>query len=193
MPEERPSGLIVQVALAEFNALRGEINSRSSLAWTLVSLNLTATTTIVGFAISNPKIWGLFLVLPLLSPAFGLLFVDHSLNIRKLGTYIQEHLGPILVREARDEQLFQYEHWVRDYETRRVLRWVPFGIPLLLLFGGFPVTALVLTYPTSLRLIHPTLEPAWAWGLWGGGVVLATTTLLLFVIFLASPNSFERR
>jgi hypothetical protein len=193
MPQERTPGLIVQVALAEFNALRGEISGRASLAWTLVNLNLTVTTTIVGLALSATGIWGMLLVLPLLSPAFGLLFIDHSLNIKKLGKYIQEHLGPILVREAGDDQLFQYEDWVDEYETRWVLRWVPFGIPLLLLFAGFPLVALVLTYPTALLAVHPMLKPAFAWGLWGLGVLLATTTLLLFVIFLAWPNPFERR
>jgi hypothetical protein len=192
MPGKGESGSTVQVALAEFSALRAEIKDRSSLAWTLVNLNLTATTAVAGFALSNKSAYSLLLVLPLISPAFGMLFIDHSLNIRKLGSYIHEHLRSVIVDSTDDERLLRYEEWVRDYETRRALRWVPFGIPLLLLFAGFPLTALVLTYPTTVVSIHPGLGLGWAWTLWAGGLVLVIVNLLLFVVFLINPNFFER-
>src|SRR5689334_6101248 len=80
----------LQAMLAEYNALRAEIQSRSNTQNTLLQLHLTALTLILGGALSE-KLgpWIIFLI-PLEATIFGLWWLDHSLVIMEIGTYIRE-------------------------------------------------------------------------------------------------------
>jgi hypothetical protein len=90
----RSPSLSVQTALAEFSILRDEIANRSSAQHTLIALNLTAIGGIRGFVLSSHADVRLLLLLPMLSPALGLLFFEHA---KKIGTHIDKVLGPALV------------------------------------------------------------------------------------------------
>ena len=85
MAESNDKTGLLNLTVAEFNALRGEIKDRSTIAYTLMNINITATTAIAGFVLSSKADPILLLILPLLSPALGMLFVDHSYNIDNLG------------------------------------------------------------------------------------------------------------
>src|SRR5438094_227548 len=110
--EDSTPSLSVQTALAEFSVLRDEIANRSSAQHTLIGLNLTAIGGIGGFVLSSHADVRLLLLLPMLSPALGLLFFDHAINIKKIGTYIDKVLRPALVEILGPIRTMRYEEEV---------------------------------------------------------------------------------
>jgi hypothetical protein len=153
--------------LAEFSALRQEIEYRTNAQLALISLNLTAVGTLAGFFLSNQADPLLLLLLPILCPAIGMLWLDHAFTIQNIGGYIKDHLG------------FGWEELVRTQERRKILRFFVFGTPILLMFAGVPVFALI--FPWS------SLKSAWTWSLWSSGVVLVAGFLWFLTAFLVQP------
>jgi hypothetical protein len=183
MPSNAHGGDVLNVALSEFNALRDEIKDRGGAAYTLLNINITATTAVVGVVLTEKVPPTLLLVLPLISPALGMLFVDHAFNISNLGSYIQEQLRPLVTHAVGDQRVLGYEEFVRRYEQNRLLRFLPFGLPLTLLFAGPPLGALVFTWSQ--------LKATWALALWIAGLVLFVAFLALWLRFLLAP--YRRR
>jgi hypothetical protein len=171
--------LIVQVALAEFNKLREEIAGRSTAEWTLLGLNVTASATTVGLVIAYKADIKLLLLLPLLTPSLGMLVIDHAFNISRIGQYIRDILAPTLRKATGENALLGYESWVQAYERQTVPRLLPFGIPLILLFSGVPIGALVVAFPTAAF-------PTDVWGLWLLGL-LATGVQVYFWLRILVP------
>jgi hypothetical protein len=64
---------ILSVALAELSVLKAEIAQRSGAQQTLFALNVTAAGAVASFALSGSEREAVWLVLPLLSPIFGVL------------------------------------------------------------------------------------------------------------------------
>ena len=137
--------LVVQVSLAEFNKLRDEIAGRSTAFWTLLGLNVTASGTVAGLVIGYKADPALLLLLPLLTPSLGLLAIDHTFNIARLGRYIDAVIKPMLRAATGNPNVLGNEETVQEYERHPVLRLLPFGIPLVVLFTGIPVGALIVT------------------------------------------------
>lgn len=177
--------VVLNVVLAEFEALRGEITDRASAAYTLLNLNITATAAVAGFVLSDKADPRLLLILPLLSPALGMLFIDHSYNITNLGNYINKRLRPLATAAAGDSRLLGYEEFVDKYEQNKLLRFLPLGFPLMLLFAGFPCAALVFSV---IKLEH-----AWAWTLWAAGVLMVITYIALWTVFIIAPYRGQRK
>lgn len=172
--------LSVQIALAEFSALRDEIANRSGAQNTLLSLNLTAIGGIGGVVLSG-KAQLLLLLLPILSPALGLLFLDHAMNIKNIGNYIRLHLKKILASAAGDTRLLAYEDFVSRYERRAILRFLPFGLPLFLTFAAVPISCLTVTF----KPVH--LMGGMIWILWIAGLLMTLAYLTFWQIFLRLP------
>jgi hypothetical protein len=185
MSENDDKKAMLNVVLAEFQALRGEIKDRASAAYTILNLNITATAAVAGFVLSDKADPRLLLILPLLSPALGMLFVDHSYNIANLGNYINERLRPLAIAAAGDSRLLGYEEFVDKYEQNKLLRFLPLGFPLMLLFAGFPCAALVFS---AMKLEH-----AWAWALWAAGVLMVITYIALWTVFIIAPYRRQRK
>lgn len=171
--------MVVQVALAEFNKLRDEIANRSTAAWTALGANITISSAVGGFVLGDKANPQLILLLPLLAPALGLLFIDHANNIGRIGDYINVNLKPILRQAAGDDRLLSYEEWVDQYEARTVARLLPFGIPLVIAFTLIPVA--------SLGYAASRTHGSFAWGLWSAGIVVTATELVFWYRFLAPP------
>jgi hypothetical protein len=169
----------IQVILAEFGALRKEIGDRSSAATTLLNINITASATVVGFVLSNKASPLLLLLLPILSPALGMLFVDHAYNILNLGDYIKETLAPELRNMTGHRGLLGYEERIDTYEQSRIRRFLPLGLPVALTFALSPIAALFF----SIR----SLETPWSWAIWAFGLVMVIIYLYLWIIFLLIP------
>lgn len=169
---------VVQVSLAEFSKLRDEISGRSSSAWTLLGLNATITSTVAGFVLGGADPL-LLLLLPLLTPSLGLLFIDHATNIRNIGEYINTHLKRLLREASTEERLLCYEEWVDTYEEQPVRRLLPFGVPLVLLFTVVPVISLAFT------LTHLTM--VWEWLLWLMGLAMTAVQVGFWVALLVPP------
>jgi len=172
------SGSLLTATLAEFTALRGEIKDRADTAYTLLNINITATTAVAGFVLTGKADPALLLILPLLSPALGMLFVDHSYNIANLGQYINLKLRPLVAQAVGNAQVLGYEEFVRQYEQKRILRFLPLGVPLTLLFAAPPFAALLFTWRLTDR---------WLRALWVAGLLLFLAFIALWLVFLLAP------
>ncbi|HXM23621.1 MAG TPA: hypothetical protein VN948_20355 [Terriglobales bacterium] len=180
--DETARALSVQIALAEFAALRDEIANRSSGQNTLLNLNLTAIGGIGGVVLSGKAHLLLLLLLPILSPALGLLYFDHAINIKNIGNYIRDCLKKTLVTAAGDVELMRYEEIVSQYERRRILRFLPFGLPLFLTFAAVPIACLAATFWAV------DIRGGWIWGLWATGLIMTVAYLVFWQFFLRLPS-----
>lgn len=82
-----------QVMLAEYSALRSEVDRRVNLQWNVVALQLTSAGVIASLAISRAADIALLLVIPLLSYMLGQRYILHDYNIGLISKYIRESLS----------------------------------------------------------------------------------------------------
>jgi hypothetical protein len=107
----------LQVIMNEFEALRDEVNQRATHCRTLIDINVLASGTIRGFVFENPQRVPLLLLIPVLSPVLGLLWLDHSYAIRTMGDYINDELKPAVMMAASvDTELLRWETYVDERE-----------------------------------------------------------------------------
>ena len=171
---------LTQITLSEFSALRGEIGSRTSAQHTLINLNITAVAAVGGLVLSNKGDPFLLLLLPMLSPALGMLYIDHAINIMNIGTYIQEELWRRLRDIIGGHDLANYEQVIDQYERRRGLRLLLFGVPIFVMFAGVPIG--------SLFGLLSILDAVWKGALWIAGLLLTLAYLCFWVIFMVKPS-----
>src|SRR3569623_2109612 len=76
-----PSGPDVQVALAEFSALRAEIERRAGVQWNVFALQVTTAGAISSVALSRATNAALLLLIPLSSYMFGSRYILHAHHI----------------------------------------------------------------------------------------------------------------
>lgn len=172
----------VQIGLGEFGALRGEISNRSSAQNTLINLNITAVGTIGGLSIAyhaNPLV---LLILPPLSSALGLLYIDHARNISRLGWYVRERLWTSLRQASSDTKIPTYEDEVASYERRALTR-IGFGLPFFFMFWGPPIFGLAFTFSS--------LGDVWTIVLWVVGLLMLCDLVISWSAFIIRP--FARR
>lgn len=180
----RPSDVLT-AALAEFNVLRKEISDRSSAQTTILNLNLVALSAIATLVLAQRVNALALLVLPLVSPCFGMLFFDHAANIDQIGRYLREDIKPLIVAVAADTHLLCYEDRVRAHELSFLPRGLSMGLPLLLMFTGFPVAA--------LAHVRESASHGWPLVLWWAGVVVECIFLLHWVAFVRRPFVASQR
>jgi hypothetical protein len=165
----------------EFSALREEIAGRSKAQHTLIQLSITAIGAIGAFVLAGEGVPGgiplagkgnplLLLLIPLLIPALGMIYLDHAINITNIGNYINEVLRPEL-------GAFHYEERVRAYEKRKTLRILLYGLPIFLIFAAGPIASLIITALFLSGLF-------WAEVLWCGGVFMALLYLTFWSLFV---------
>ena len=195
MAEGANNSAVLQVALAEFSALRSEIKDRSSYAWALVNLDITATAALFGFVLSkSAESTDLLMDFERLCrrtaigsagnrPALGLLFLDHAYNINNLGSYIGKRLRPIVLEAAGSTDLLGYEEAMDQYEEHRFLRLIPLGLPITLLFSALPAGGLI--------FVIPSLHAGWAWIVWAFGLLLVLVQTTLWLTFMLNPGRMD--
>jgi len=137
------------IHLAEFEKLREEISRRSTAQWQLFTFNLTLVGTVGGFVLADSARTSLLALLTIVSPALGLLFLDHGGHIRLIGKYIDEELRPPLQRIAEDDAVFAYEGKAQGYQ-QKVGRWLDFLFPVFLCFAGPAIGSLLLIWDRDL-------------------------------------------
>lgn len=126
----------VEVALAEFDALRAEILVRRGAQKSLVAIALTAYGVLFTFSLGSDGDERLLLLVPPLGFALCLLQLGESFHIHRIGRYIKGKLWPTLT------ELTGYQHsWEREHSKRfGVGPWVGAvltdGLLPLLLAGG---------------------------------------------------------
>jgi hypothetical protein len=84
---------VAELELEQFSALRAEILQRSGAQSSLVQLNLTAIAVVLGALLGDvtPRS-DILLLVPILSPALGLFWLDHARAIDRLGAFISSGL-----------------------------------------------------------------------------------------------------
>lgn len=140
---------MLQVVLAEYNALRAEIQNRSNIQSTLLQLHLTALTLILGGALSE-KLgpWIIFLI-PFESTIFGLWWLDHSLVIMEIGTYIRESVEPRVSELLNVERAMYWEaNFKEGVVAPKRKRIVTFNWLILFSFAGPSFISLIYTMIT---------------------------------------------
>ena len=161
--------------LAEFAALRAEIDRRSTAQQALIGLNLTATAAIATLVTGNGQD-ELLLVLALVSPTLGSLWVDHARNIEALGKYISD-------------ELFNWSPcWERSVPRyRERMRWRPyeFVASMLIALLGPPWGA--------LTLVRSHIDGGTETALFAAGMVFTASYTVVLGRFLIPRWLAERR
>ena len=180
---------VATILLAQFTALRAEIQNRSTFQTTIVSINVTAIGVISGFYFAQHGDPRVLFVLPILSPILGMMYVDQDANIGNIGRFIQNSIVPELARATGVTRLPDYEVFVRDFERRGRYRVVLFGIPILFMFALVPLGALILPFVHGMHTLwHPSLL-AFA----GPGTVLLLAFVVAWMGMVRKGNTFWGR
>jgi hypothetical protein len=169
-----------QVMLAEYSALRAEIDRRANVQWNVLALQVTSAGAVAGLVLSTSSDPALLLIVPLFSYMFGSRYILHDFHIKLIQQYFRDSLS------SRLQGSLQWERWkadtlstAREARRFRVTGWNVVH-PTRLAFEG--VAALALTaaplaavYRWSER--HPRWELTLGFALlWAVGM---TTTYLL--------------
>jgi hypothetical protein len=174
-----------QVLLAEYAALRAEIERRSTIQWNIFALQVAAAGAITSLAISSVANVALLLMVPLVSYMLGNRYILHDYHVKLIRRYLRDSLSNRL-----DGQL-QWDGW-RAAELREAVgrnRWfTATGWNLLhstrLAFEGISALALVGVLASGISL-WISRSPSWfvIAGFAAGWVVAVLATLFLHRTF----------
>ncbi len=170
---------VLSAYLTEFEKLKDEIASRSNTQSTLINLNLTAIAAIGGFVLAHEGQGFVAVILTIVCPVLGLLFLDHDTNIKSIGTYIRDNLAPAIRSLVGVPSILRYEDAVTLME-RNVLQRFSFGIAIVFIFGAVPVFSLAVAFPEAGK--H-----AWSLFVFSIGAVLTLMFLVAFLAFFGKP------
>ena len=175
----------VTVLLAEFQALRAEIASRSGAQAAMMQLTVTALGALAGLSFTQYGDRRLLLLIPVISTILGLVWLDHAANISNLGDFIRNQLMPALKNAAGMAELPDYEDVVRSYEKKPGGFLRMFGLPPFLIFILVPVVAIVIAFDAKAR--------GWLfWSLVALDAVLLSVFATTWAPYLESPRRPEK-
>jgi len=120
-----------QVMLAEYAALRTEVDRRATVQWNVLALQLTSTGVIASLVISHGSDIALLLVVPLSSYMLGSRYILHDFHLKLISRYVRESLS------GRLQGHLAWESWKISQITS----------------GAGPRGWLT---PTAWNLLHPT-------------------------------------
>lgn len=163
--------LMINVALAEYTALRAEVTNRISGQDTMLNLYMTATAAIFGLALSGHANSLILLVLPLLSAAARLLYHNHNLYIRLVSAYLNDQLRPLITDRVGEPRLLGWNERSAQYQRGPQRSRLTHAAGLALLF---PIPAAV-----ALVLVMPRLASPWTWLAWSSGWLLLVAQVVL--------------
>lgn len=132
-----------QGPLAEFAALRAEIDRRSTLQHNTIALQITSAGAIFGFAVSAANRTTLLLILPITSYMLTARFVAYYYGITLIASYITT----VLSRQIGGG--LQWEDWRRDNLRKHEDRALTLVNPLFIIFPGVGTLALVVALVTA--------------------------------------------
>jgi hypothetical protein len=160
----------IDVIIAEFEALRNEINNAVSSQQTTININITAIAVISGLVLSHKADRLLLLVAAAISCGLGLYMEGSWHHIRRVVAYINGTLRPLATEYTGDERILAWETWSLTHggAWKRV---VPLGLATVVIFSVMPFVMLIWTIPD--------LKSPWLWLAWAGTAtvfVLQVTT-----------------
>jgi hypothetical protein len=146
------AGRDVDVALAEFAALRAEIASSKTVQSTSIGVGLTAIGAIFAFALQKNGTTDTLLVVAPFSLVINVVYFAEAVRIRRVGDYIRKYLWQYL------EDRTGYPHsWEKEH-ARQVKRFS--GIVAETLFGGAVPLLLACIGAIALLYSHADAAPA---------------------------------
>ena len=167
----------VDVLLAEYNALRAEIVSRSSAQAALVGVGLTALGVVVGLVVQKHADQRLLLALPPLALLVNLLWSIENRRIALAGRHIRKHTSV----ELKARTGLEHTSWEEAVEQRRQgLGVIPSLVADGALLAVFAAAGLVGLLVTPDDLVSPNLRTA-EWVIWVAAIGLP----VLFAFFNA--------
>ncbi|MGC4807135.1 hypothetical protein [Micromonospora sp. DT233] len=174
--------------LAEFSALRQELQERIKGQQQLLSLQLTVAAAIFGFAVSRPGMGALLLIMPFTSYLLcGRLVAQHFATMR-IADYIIAELSD------RVPGALAWEEWLRRRQPRNP-HVLGFTLPLLLTFVATSVFALGWTVGHVFLRDHVATAPriglavVWVLGL---AATVLSAVLVLQMAGRISVRSWEQ-
>jgi hypothetical protein len=162
------------VALAEFSALRNEIDNLANAHRFMMNLNLTVVVGIVGFVLADKADPHLLFVLPIASSAVGLVYQWYVVHAMHIGDYINDRLRPILVERTRNEHILGWETHLREVVYARRGSALAGRLAYLLLFPAVPAI--------SLLVLLSYLDSIWYTAAWIVGAALVLTQVVLWLL-----------
>lgn len=115
-----------QGPLAEFKALRQEIERRSKIQYNVFALQLTTAAAIFSFAMSSRDRLEFLLIIPISTFMLCGEFVDQIIGMNKAAIYINEELNPCIPGGLRWELWSHEPHHVRSSRLRMAALMVAF-------------------------------------------------------------------
>jgi hypothetical protein len=172
----------VDVALAEFNALRAELVSYTNAQSALIGVGLTALAVIVGFVVKDGGDQRLLLAIPPLATVINLLQAANTYRMGTIGRYIQTSLWPYLQQSVND--VTGLPSWENEVASRAGSWWRA----LLALVVNAPATILffvasVVAVGKAGHMDHELRDLGW---------VLTGISVVVPLLFAAVP-AFLRR
>jgi hypothetical protein len=152
-----------QVMLAEYTALRTEMDRRASIQWNVLALQLTSTGVIASLAIAHSAQFALLLVIPLSSYMLGSRYILHDFHLKLISRYIRdslsERLGGNLAWEGWKSTQITTDTGPRGWLTPTAWKLLH---PTRLAFEGVAWLALL---TAALAAAYNWRDKAPAWGL----------------------------
>lgn len=136
--------LSVQVALAEFTALRAEVLQAFSMQWNVIALQLTATGVLFSFSLTNRTRTGFLLIVPIVSYVLNGIYLRSEHLITQVADYVMRELSPSALGGLG------WEKWLRDDPSRhkQYTKWFAHG-PLIFAIISMVALAWVAPYTFS--------------------------------------------
>jgi hypothetical protein len=134
----------VEVALAEFSALRSEIVTHITAQAAVVGLGLTAMGIIAGFVVRDGGDLRLLLAIPPIATLVVLLHTAETYRSAILGSYIRTELWPFLEQRVGALPSWELEAAKRRRELSAIVRSLFVDAPAVVIFIAAGVVALAL-------------------------------------------------
>ena len=146
-------GRAVDVALAEFNALRAEILSRTTAQSALVGVGLTAVGVIFGFVAREGAGDQLLLAVPPVAAAVSLLSAAETYRVKLIGRYIQERLWPHLRDQVGPLPSWEKEVAGRSRHASKLVIALLLDFPATFLFASASAASLLAVEKADKTLV----------------------------------------
>jgi hypothetical protein len=125
-----------QIELAEYSALRTELERRAGIQWNVFALQITSAGAITSLAVSNASNFVLLLIIPLSSYMLGSRYILHDYHMKLIQRYFRESLSPRLADRLQWDTWKSTAFAESEVDRRfRVTRWNLFH-PTRLAFEG---------------------------------------------------------
>lgn len=141
----------MDAVLAEFGALRTDMNDRARRGFSILALNVTTTAGIFGLVFSGRVDERYVLLVALLIPALGRLWIDQHEWIGRFARYVNDHLRALAVDLAAGAPVLGWEEWLRmegkpEAGSRRERAEREFWFTIAALFLFAPIVALAVGF-----------------------------------------------